>query len=257
MEIPNLPVDILRHRIRRAVLSRAARVPGIIVGYIDDVVTAEVRQLKADVDATLDRIASLPEQMKKAAAYEFFASFFSHYLPKKFLQRYIYGNGSPPPLMLTEKEMIDCNPYITLLNCRKFNDELGALAPTTGKQTKPLSLRCPAAALTNGTLGQFTVKINATLTYEGPDNWTAKGRMSFYDEWDFDPKEFGSGGRSLQGELKTRFAHHVLPGKGFVIESAEVDFQQASSDAMIVWKGGTPSMQPDRIAALDVELRKE
>jgi hypothetical protein len=48
--------------------------------------------------------------------------------------------------------------------------------------------------------------------------------MSFVDTWDFDPKDFETGGRSVMGEVKTRFAHYTLPGDAFKIRSVETAF---------------------------------
>lgn len=76
------------------------------------------------------------------------------------------------------------------------------------------------------------------------------------DTWNFDPKDFDTGGCSLQGQLKTRFAHAVLQGKGFIIDSEVTTFAQTQADATVTWAGGAPQAEPDHIAALDIELSK-
>jgi hypothetical protein len=216
-------------------------------------VAIELRRLGRDVGAALEYIESLPEHARRSAAYEFFAAFFDHYLPKKFLRHYVWGGGRS--LALSEREMVDCNPYINVMNCRSFRDTLDARAASRSSSVTEVSLRCPASALTNGTLGQFSVPMRATLTYRGADDWELEGRMSFFDRWDFDPKDFTTGGRSLQGELKTRFAHYTLPGDSFEITSAEAPFSQRAADATVTWKGGQPVLVPDKIAQLDVDLK--
>ena len=60
--------------------------------------------------------------------------------------------------------------------------------------------------MTNGTLGNFTITYKGMLTVMADGTWTFIGVMTFYDVWDFDPKPFGSSGRSTAGELKTRVA---------------------------------------------------
>ena len=223
----------------------------VVVRETKEAIASELEELRHDVEAALEYIAGLPERIKKDVAYEFFSSFFDHYLPKKFLRQYIWGQGHG--LVLSEQEMVDCNPYINVMNCRAFDEALKDAAKI-GSSTTSLDVTCPAGAFTNGTLGQFSVKMRGTLEYRGVDDWTYSGKMSFYDEWDFDPKDFSTGGRSVQGEIKTRFAHHTLPGEGFKITSKETDFSQRAGEASVVWKGGTPVAVPDKIAKLDVQL---
>ena len=128
-------------------------------------------------------------------AYQFFAGFFGHPLPKAFIWHYIYGKGKPRRLSV--QEMMDCNAHVTLLRSRIFSGYLDAIAKKPGRYPD-LKFNVPSAALTNGTLGQFTAKVRGTLEYRALDDWVFRGDMSFYDEWDFDPKDFETGGRSLQ-----------------------------------------------------------
>lgn len=247
--------DELERRIADAVYSRAAKIPGIIVEIAADEVARKLRALRSDVYGAMDYIASLPDQMRKRAAYDFFASFFPHDLPKKFLRRYIFGPPSPPSLVLTRQEMVDCNPVIDVSACPAFVKTLQSFPK--GKATgMSLRISCPAAALTNGTLGQFAVKMQGALDYRAMDNWNFTGQMSFYDEWDFDPKDFKTGGRSFQGEIKTRFAHYLLPGNSFVIESEKVPFTQGSSDDSVQWTDKPPEFVPDRVSSGDMSLKK-
>ena len=247
-------LNVLQRRAQDAVFSRAKRLPGIIV---DAAVLEFERRLFAlggDIEAQLAYLADIPEFARRAATEKFFSAFFTHYLPRKFIHHYIYGGSKP--LVLTEREMIDCNPFVAVLRSASFVTELTSFQPGTPVR-KPLQLACLAAALTNGTLGQFTVKMNGVLDIRAADHWMYVGKMTFHDTWDFDPKNFGTGGRSLQGELKTRFAQHLLPGNPFKVESEEVDFSQSSKDATVLWKGGTPKIELDRIAAGDVALQKK
>jgi hypothetical protein len=186
------------------------------------------------------------------AAYQFFASFFTHPLPKAFLWHYIYGKGKPRNL--NAQEMADCNPHVTLLRSTIFSRYLDAIAKKPGRYTD-LNFNVLSGALTNGTLGQFTAKVRGTLEYRALDDWEFRGDMSFFDEWDFDPKDFDTGGRSLQGELKTRFAHYTLPGQGFTITSDWAAFTQGSADETVTWAGGKPKPVLDRVAQSDVVLR--
>jgi len=252
VEIPNPRYRALVRYAQEAVYSRVSRVPGVMYELTREIIASELRELRNDVDAALRYISELPERQRREAAYEFFAAFFDHYLPKKFLRHYVYGGGRD--LVLTEQEMIDTNPIIFLGQCSDLKTELDKRAAAGTSSTGPVTLRCLSAAGTGGTLGQFTVIANGTLDYRGVDDWELKGKMSFYDEWNFDPKDFAKGGRTTTGELKSRFANQTLPGDSFKITSPEVDFTQSSGSGLVTWKGGTPVGKPDRIGQLDVSV---
>jgi len=220
----------------------------------------EIQALGDDVGQKLAWIAGLPAGIRNQVAYEVFAAGFSHYLPKKLLRHYIWGQGMP--LTLSLQEMVDCNPHIDLRRSRVFRGLLEAAQTQLDDDTsrslhgQAFELSVLAGALTNGTLGQFSVRAKGQLTLQRSGQWTAQGTMSFFDHWDFDPKDFSTGGRSLQGELKTRFAHYTLPGQGYDIQSESTPFSQTSLERSVAWKGGSPQARPDRIAALDVALKE-
>lgn len=241
--------DWVRRSIRKGT-SEAVRLAGE-AAYI--VIMREVHELEHDLEAKLQYIAQLPTEMRDRVAYEAFAAGFDHYLPKKLLRHYVWGKGES--LTLTVQEMIDCNPSITLLRSKAFRDLLGQATKQPGKSIS-FDLEVASGALTNGTLGQFTTRMKGSLVVAADGTWKASGMMSFYDVWDFDPKDFSTGGRTVQGELKTRFANMYLPGQGFKVTSETTPFNQSQADSTIVWKGGTPQAIPDRIAALDIELSK-
>lgn len=247
--LEDLLLERARRRIRHA-LHGAVRAAAEI-GY--EAAMRELHALRDDLDARLEYIASLPKGLRDQVAYEAFAAAFNHYLPKKLLRHYIWGRGAV--LTLTEQEMVDCNPYINLPRSKAFRGLLVMAAKQPGKRT-PFELDILSGALTNGTLGQFTVKTKGELVAAADGSWSANGMMSFYDEWDFDPKDFTTGGRTLQGELKTRIGNALLPGQGFKINSVQTAFSQSQADATVNWVGGAPVASPDRIAALDIELSK-
>lgn len=238
----------------REQLRRAAREGIRLAGeFTYELVMREIEALQGDVEAKMRLIASLPADMRKRVAYETFAAGFSHYLPKRLLRQYVWGEGAD--YKLTLQEMIDCNPHITLQRSKAFRDLVDTAAKQPGKAL-PFELPILSGALTNGTLGQFTARTRGELVADAVGGWQANGSMTFYDEWDFDPKDFKTGGRSLQGELKTRFANAWLPGKGFKIYSVATSFSQSQADTSVAWAGGAPKATPDRIAELDVELAK-
>lgn len=205
------------------------------------------------IGMVVDSVRGWVDKTEDEAAYQFFAAFFDHYLPKKFLHHYVYGKGED--LTLTQQEMIDCNPVISVDQSKDFNLLLEGLFRAQQSVSRAFEIRFLAAAMTNGTLGQFTVKMKGKLEYRSASDWSVSGTMSFYDEWDFDIKDFKTGGRTIQGELKTRFAHYTLPGVGFKISSEEVSFTQTSNDASITWVGGTPQSQLDRVGKADVAIK--
>lgn len=242
-------VEWARRQVRRGVKQGL----DVIVDAAYDAAMAEIRRVKNDVEKVLAIIAALPDDLKRRVAYEVFAAFFSHYLPKKLIRHYVYANGRK--MKLTEQEMIDCNPYISLLYSKAFVALIDQANKSPGMPV-PFELPVKAGALTNGTLGQFTVKTKGALVADGKGGWMAAGTMTFFDVWDFDPKDWTTGGRSFQGEVKTRVANALLPGTGFDIDSVETSFSQNQDNETVTWVGGTPKGEPDRIAALDVELKK-
>lgn len=247
---PDAIANQLRNWLRQETRHVVTRSLPIAVDLACEVVRQELRKLGNDLEAQLALIARLPEDLRNRVAYEFFASFFDHYLPKKLVRHYVYGRGAT--LTLTKQEMVDCNPYITLLRSKAFRALLSSsLASGSGSNFKQGVL---AGALTNGSLGQFTANVEGHLTVQSDGSWTASGKMSFYDEWDFDPKDFSTGGRSFQGEMKTRFAHYTLPGRGFKIQSEKVEFSQDQDSTSVQWVGGVPKAVPDRLASMDTQL---
>ena len=192
--------------------------------------------------------------------------FFDHYLPRKFLNNYMNDTGTPINLSLTE--MIDVNPIVNIRQSRAFERELTALqsqvraSATAGKPApavKFIEVHGPGWALTNGTLGNFTIRYHGILTVETDGNWSFTGFMTFYDVWDFDPKPFGTSGRSFAGEVKTRVASVALPGSSFEITSVPAVLTQSGVDRSATWAGGAPTHVPDRAgrAGADVDVGGE
>lgn len=225
----------------------------LITNVAYDAAMAEIQRVRHDVERMLRIISALPDDLKRRVASEVFAAFFGHYLPKKLIHHYVYAYGAK--MELSKQEMIDCNPYISLLYSKPFV----ALVVEAGKRPGvpvPFEFPLKAGALTNGTLGQFTVKTKGMLVADGKGGWVGSGTMTFFDVWDFDPKDWTTGGRSFQGEVKTRVANALLPGTGFEVASVETKFSQTQNDETVTWVGGVPQGEPDRIAALDIELKK-
>ena len=190
-------------------------------------------------------------------------SFFDQYLARKFLNNYM--DDTSTPITLTEQEMIDVNPIINIRRSPGFATELAALqaqvkasnaAGTPAPAVKSIEVSGPGQAMTNGTLGNFTIYYKGLLTVNPDGNWVFSGSMEFYDVWDFDPKPFGTSGRSPAGEVKTRVAATFLPGKPFEIFSVPSMCVQTGSDARAAWAGGAPGPRGDVAgrASADIEV---
>lgn len=179
-------------------------------------------------------------------------SFFDHYLPRKFLNNYMDDTGTP--ITLSKQEMIDCNPIVDLRRSPAFLGEVGKLRSAGGGK-RTISVSGWGGALTNGTLGNFTIYYEGELTVTPAGNWTFNGVMSFYDYWDFDPKPFGGGsGRPWPAEVKVRVANTLLPGRPFEIRSVKVPVQQTDGDVRATWAGGAPSHVGDKAARTAVDI---
>lgn len=188
-------------------------------------------------------------------------AFFDHYLPRKLLNNYMDDTGNP--ITLTPQEMIDVNPIVNIRRSPGFAAELTALqgqvqaSNATGKPSpavKYIEVSGPGQAMTNGTLGNFTINYKGLLTVAPDGDWVFAGLMNFYDYWDFDPKPFGTSGRSLPGEVKTRVGAHFIPGSPFHVYSVDVPCVQSGTDRAAVWAGGTPQHVPDKAGRTGVDI---
>lgn len=233
-------VNWARREVRRGV-NQATH---LVVDVAYKAALRELQALQGNLQAQLQLIAALPESIRDRVAYETFAMGFSHYLPKKFLRQYIWGNGAP--ITLTLQEMIDCNVVIDLRQSAGVAAVVAKAAATPGAPVA-LQLSTLAGALTNGSLGNFTVNLKGQALVGNAGEWSVTGQMDFYDIWDFDPKPMGKANRSDEGEWKTRLGT-LLPGKPFKIFSPSVPFAQTQADRLVSWAGGTPTGVPDRVA---------
>lgn len=248
------PADQAKAWIRQQMRQGAAVVVQAVGALNSEVVVQELRALGGELQAKIDFISRLPKELRDQVAYDFFAAFFDHYLPKKFLRNYIWGNGRAIKLSL--QEMTDCNPIIDLNASKPFVSRVEKLrAEAAVKKARvdyPFTLEMVAGALTNGTLGQFTVKLKGAIEVEPGGTWLAHGTMEFVDTWDFDPRDADTGGRSGQGEAKTRFADKALPGTPFAISTETTAFRQTQADRLVTWAGGTPKAELDKVSRADV-----
>ena len=81
------------------------------------------------------------------------------------------------------------------------------------------------------TLGNFTARVDGTLTVHPEGTWEFKGDLRTHDIWDFDRKPFGAADhRTIAGEVKTRLSALLLHGKPFVVTSAPVPVEQRTGE---------------------------
>ncbi|MFN0085506.1 MAG: DUF4157 domain-containing protein [Blastocatellia bacterium] len=180
-------------------------------------------------------------------------SFFSHPVPRRLLNNYMDDTGAE--VTLSQEEMVGCNPIVDLRRSPAFLQEVASLR-AAGGGTRSITVSGWGGALTNGTLGNFTINYNGQLTVSPTGDWSFTGSMDFYDFWDFDPKPFGSGsGRPISAEIKVRVAAAALPGQPFHVRSVQVPVSQSSGDARATWAGGipTPVTGPAGRTAADIE----
>ena len=159
-------------------------------------------------------------------------SFFDHYIPRMFLNNYMNDTGDP--ITLTAQQMEDCNPVVTVMRSDAIVAEIQRLA-AQGGGTATISATGWGGALTNGSLGNFTIHYNGTIHVQQDGSWSFSGTMRFTDYWDFDPKPFGNSGRSTAGELKTRVGAHMIPGRPFEIDSVTVPVSQTHQQERASW----------------------
>jgi hypothetical protein len=98
------------------------------------------------------------------------------------------------------------------------------------------NLRVEAGALTNGTLGGFTVIYNGQLCSKSKSMWIFKGYVSFYDYWNFEP-HLGDTQRSARGESDVAMAAKYIKGMPFEVVSEYLNAEQYSFGSETNWAG--------------------
>jgi hypothetical protein len=176
-------------------------------------------------------------------------AFFDHYLPRMFLNNYMDDTGAA--ITLNQQQMQDCNPIVDIRRSSAFMAQVARLQ-AAGGGTEPVSVSGWGGAMTNGTLGNFTIHWNGTVVVSPDGSWTFTGTIDFYDFWDFDPKGSGSG-RPLPAEIKVRVADMFLPGRPFPIHSVRVPASQSSGDARASWPSAVRHV-PDRAARTGADI---
>lgn len=158
--------------------------------------------------------------------------------------------------------MIDCNPFIKLPKSQEFvtllNELQNKVKKTRFDAETEFDLAVPTGAGTQGTLGGFTTKVKGKINCFANRwrcAWEARGKMSFVDTYNFDPKGFFNKDsfRSSFGELQTQYAHYLLPGKPFKLTSVTTDFSQSNDDKLVRWAGGKPQIVHNRISKTELE----
>jgi uncharacterized protein DUF4157 len=177
-------------------------------------------------------------------------AFFDEPVPRRLLNNYMDDTGATVTLSLAE--MIGCNPIIDIRRSPAF---VSAVAALRGGGNSYITVSGWGGALTNGTLGNFTINYAGNLVVNTAGNWTFNGMMNFYDYWDFDPKPFGSGsGRPVPAEIKVRVAAAAIPGRPFSVVSVSTPIVQTSADERARWVGGLPGSAPDTLVRTGTDI---
>ncbi|MCD9612228.1 RHS repeat-associated core domain-containing protein, partial [Tenacibaculum maritimum] len=209
------------------------------------------------MDRTQERTKTLKinghKTLKGAVSGSLFKLGFTHYLPKKFVDKYTSNTGGT--LVLSEQEMIDANPVrvgiqgLVKLDNAQFNEALESLKPG---ESGEFTFDVLNGSRTSGALGGFTTKFEGVLTKDANEfkEWSFSGVMSFEDEWNFEKhkKEDGKSYRSSNGDKVTTFARKYLSGKKFDIRSEKIKVNQTSKDKYVDWfKDKKPKVIPNRV----------
>lgn len=176
-------------------------------------------------------------------------AFFDHYLPRMFLNNYMDDTGAP--ITLNQQQMQDCNPVVDIRRSQAFMAQVARLQ-AAGGGTEPVRVNGWGGAMTNGTLGNFTIHWVGMVVVAPDGTWTFTGTVDFYDYWDFDPKGSGSN-RPLPAEIKVRVASTFLPGRPFHIYSVQVPAVQSSRDARASWPASVRHV-PDRAGRTGADI---
>jgi len=182
---------------------------------------------------------------KKMSNYMFRMGFYDE-MPRQLIYHFTHGKGKD--FEITESKMNKIHADKVGIPDKAIQESI-ANGPGVYKVSEDVS----ADANTNGTLGAFTIRIRGEITVNENGTWSFDGDMQFYDEYDFDPKDWGV--RSNSGEVQTRIANIFLPGKGFKAESKWVEVKQKQGEEYFDWfKGKSSETIPNRITP---EVSKE
>jgi hypothetical protein len=156
-----------------------------------------------------------------------------HYLARRFIEHYAYGEGKA--LRLSKQEALATNPFIDLGRDKNFIAQVDKLRAAGGGTVK-FSGKVFGGSGTSGTLGQFTANVDGSIAVDQDGNWAFVGSVDFYDKYDFDP-----GNNPDRSELGTLFTliGTVLPGTGFEITSDSMLMTQTSSQNYAQFEGPT------------------
>lgn len=154
---------------------------------------------------------------------EGFKSNFGSPLAKKLIDHYADGMGSE--YQLTEQEMVDLYPVVTLVGSKDFQAAYNSLVQKGGGTIENLTFSGNATARANGTLATFNVNYEGSLTVIGSE-WGFEGEMTFSDTYDFDAKSAGE--RANFNEFKTMVGRVFLPGEPYPVTSEALTVEQTS-----------------------------
>lgn len=202
--------------------------------------TAGKRLLAHELAHVVQQRASSNSQVQRRAATwlerRSWLSFFDHYIPRMFLNNYMDDTGKL--IVLTQQQMQDCNPVVDVRRSPAIMQKVSELRAKGGGTASVNRASGWGGAMTNGSLGNFTIYYSGKITVNADGTWSFSGIMVFYDFWDFDPKPFGSSGRSTAGEAKTRVGAYFIPGRPFYILSAAAPVAQTNAQSSAQWGGG-------------------
>jgi len=165
--------------------------------------------------------------------------------PLAFKLKQNYMEATELRVTLTADEMVAVNPLVDVT--ARFRDENGDYQSTEfhaavdrlrseGGGSADIEFSAPALAGTAGTLGQFTIRSRGTVTVAEDGRWDFEGSMHFRDRYDFNldtPRTAGAQAQTVVG--------NAMPGRGFEIDSVEVEVHQSQADESADW--GAPERE--------------
>lgn len=212
--------------------------------FLSDRASANDRQLMAhEIGHALQNLDIVQRREATWLERRAWLGFFDHYLPRKFLNNYMDDTGNP--ITLTKKEMGDCNPVgVDIRRSADFQSTLAGLRDSGGG-VSAINCTALAGAMTNGTLGNFSVRYQGVLTVNGSTGeWAFVGSIVFIDFWDFNT---GGANRPVMAEVKVQVANALLPGSPFNIDSVPVAATQTQADPQCNWTAAVPVHVPDNL----------
>jgi len=163
---------------------------------------------------------------KSSFSGELFKLAFSHPFPKELIDYYTSNKGGT--FTLTEEQMMEITPVggESITDDGNFREVFNKLDIEESLVTE---FRTLSSAMLAGTLGDFTIVYQGTLTRTGEEDFEFNGDMTFNDTYDFNKSEH----RTDAAEWKVWVARNFLHGTPYLVTSEAIPVSENTQETRL------------------------